>query len=292
MASIDKTYVNKEQYLRARQFWIDTSEQQTRQLGFRQYLYPFYVFDDEINFNDDKSRDTLSHLTSELLDTQKDIPADSDEEFVLWNTGTEFDIWLAKYCDLDFIQTRLHEQYDDNWIGFKCKDQLDFDQKSWIASIQLGKSNLYFFKKVDEDTIETIDDLYVFGTTNVFKQYSIAKRLISGLPSYGNSSDMKITFEYRNVYLTLKGDGITLSNGEPVIFGYHDDLNNWELPKLHYCFDTAEVKDVDPEAIVFSDEDEFFMMTDYKDWSKDKLNRYIFLLPNYINELIKTYATD
>ena len=43
-----------------------------------------------------------------------------EEEFkpgmILWNTPTWFDIYLIRYCNVDFIQERLREQYSEKFI--------------------------------------------------------------------------------------------------------------------------------------------------------------------------------
>ena len=40
-------------------------------------------------------------------------------ELVLWNTPTYFDIWLIRYCPIDFIQGRLKQQYASSYIEIK-----------------------------------------------------------------------------------------------------------------------------------------------------------------------------
>jgi hypothetical protein len=40
-------------------------------------------------------------------------------ELVLWNTPTYFDVWLIRYCPIDFIQGRLKQQYGSSYIEIK-----------------------------------------------------------------------------------------------------------------------------------------------------------------------------
>ena len=40
-------------------------------------------------------------------------------ELVLWNTPTYFDVWLIRYCPIDFIQERLRQQYGSSYIEIK-----------------------------------------------------------------------------------------------------------------------------------------------------------------------------
>ena len=40
-------------------------------------------------------------------------------ELVLWNTPTYFDVWLIRYCPIDFIQGRLKQQYSSSYTELK-----------------------------------------------------------------------------------------------------------------------------------------------------------------------------
>ena len=40
-------------------------------------------------------------------------------ELTLWNTPTYFDVWLIRYCPIDFIQRRLKQQYGSSYIEIK-----------------------------------------------------------------------------------------------------------------------------------------------------------------------------
>ena len=40
-------------------------------------------------------------------------------ELVLWNTPTYFDVWLIRYCPIDFIQERLKQQYGSSYFEIK-----------------------------------------------------------------------------------------------------------------------------------------------------------------------------
>jgi hypothetical protein len=87
MAGIDKTYVNREQYIEARKFWCKTYKKQIKELGEPFYLYPFSAiqygaWDDEL-----KDCPTLyEDITPEVLRVNtKDID-DIGEESPLWNS--------------------------------------------------------------------------------------------------------------------------------------------------------------------------------------------------------------
>src|SRR5574343_1225158 len=159
MASIDKTYVTKDEYVLARQFWLDTYEQQVRELGFAQWLYPFSVYGDT-----ECTRDFIANNT---LDVEEFL-----DEGVLWNTGSTFDLWLAKNCNLDFIKDRLSVQYGQDWFGFKHAAELDFSEKPCIISIEysgnMAESMVYLFRDKGEDLSDKEvfihDDIIVYGT--------------------------------------------------------------------------------------------------------------------------------
>lgn len=86
MAAIDKTYIKTyEQYLRV-VAWCNTQEvfdYGKIKINISDYIYPYVESD-----------------------------FDGVTERVLWNTPTYIDVYLAKNCNIDFIQDRLHEQYD------------------------------------------------------------------------------------------------------------------------------------------------------------------------------------
>ena len=50
------------------------------------------------------------------------------EEVVVWNTPKYLDIYLIRYCPLDFIQARLKEQYGEGWSkNAFCETQNTYD---------------------------------------------------------------------------------------------------------------------------------------------------------------------
>lgn len=92
MAAIDKTYVNYEQLVEAVKWAISVGEV-TLENGYR-----FRPVDFIYDYNDETG----------LLSV--DV-TDGFDDYVLWNTPQWFDRWLVKNCPLDFVQTRLYEQY-------------------------------------------------------------------------------------------------------------------------------------------------------------------------------------
>ena len=104
MAGIDKTFVTKKEYTEVRSFWIKTYKQQKKELGCPIGLYPFCMFT-PIKFHKITPKFLLKN-DNDLRDFDDDSTA-----LVLWNTNVRQDQWLAKNCQLPFIQTRLVEQY-------------------------------------------------------------------------------------------------------------------------------------------------------------------------------------
>ena len=88
MASIDKTYVNREELLKAIT-WAKEIGKITLENGYQ--FYPIRFIESYNNIDN--------------------IPNNKDE-FILWNTPQWFDRWLWKNCPLSFVLERLQEQYD------------------------------------------------------------------------------------------------------------------------------------------------------------------------------------
>ena len=111
MAGIDKTYITCKEYPLYRQWWIDNYEKMIKELGKSIWLYPFHIFDIE-----------LENITPDfLLSNNKDIEEFKNiaHDFPIWNTSSKDDEWLVKNCDIKSFRNRMLEVYPFNWIGFK-----------------------------------------------------------------------------------------------------------------------------------------------------------------------------
>ena len=93
MASIDKTYVNKEQLIEAIN-WC-------KNIG-------------EVTLEDGTCFKPLSFIYHDDVDALND----EYDSFILWNTPKWFDRWLWKNCPLTFVRERLQEQYDSEYLTF------------------------------------------------------------------------------------------------------------------------------------------------------------------------------
>ena len=264
MASIDKTYVNLEQYLQVRQFWIDTREQQLKELGHLQWLYSFDQFKN-VKFEDIDESFLLTNTDDiNIFKNLKD-----GDDFPVWNTSSVFDLWLAKNCKLDFIQDRLKIQYGKNWIGHKFIDKVDFSLPPVIMHISHNDSNIYFFKPTkNKDEVETLDKMLVYGTTDFFKLYHNAKEQIQGYVY--NLENLKILFEYYGVLIEFKNNKF-YHDKKIIDIGYVSNFDNWKLPKIKYSFNKNDVKKYHNEEIYFSTDTDIFPLTDYIEHDKSRI---------------------
>ena len=154
MAGIDKTYVNYEQLVAAVKWAISVGEV-VMENGHRfrptDFIYPY---------NDE---------TGLLL---VDIDNGDNEEFVLWNTPYWFDRWLVVNCPLDFVQQRLHEQYDENTLQemanytynertyvprVTCVSHPSFHDSKWLMSNGRRKNPFHFKNKKSKHITYYID---------------------------------------------------------------------------------------------------------------------------------------
>lgn len=276
MASIDKTYVSKEEYIQARQFWIDTYDKQIKELGGTQYLYSF----GNNTYPDSPTPEFLKENT-------KDIDTFVDDS-VLWNTGSVFDMWLAKNCNLDFIQSTLKYQYGEDWIGFKFKEQLDFTDKPILVSIH-SKNNdisLDFFRTKGDDLKENEvyfhDKIIFYGSTFILEVIHNAFRTLSGYVK-----ELEVVFDYYGVEIVCK-DG--------KFYHYKDDnveinlgyirKEEFILPEIKHSYSLEEAKNYKDDEIFISRHNQAYNIDMYKDFSRDKIKRYLRDLPEYIYEII------
>lgn len=266
MASIDKTYCNKEEYIQARKFWIDTYDEQVRLFGEAQWLYPFNVYGNK-------------EITPEFLNENTE---DIDNHFgTLWNTSTLFDMWLAKKCDIPFIQKRLHDQYNETWYVWEV--DLKFDVRPVLLKVSQNDSCIDLFKDINNEEVEPLEKMIVFGTTYLLKVFNKVKNNIA----FGGCSKDNIVSYYYVFGIIIKNvDGVTYiekeGGDEEIDIGYFDI----PFPEIKYSLNGNDVKGYDLEEIYFSEDGSFYAFTDYKECSFELLNRALFLLPNYLEDFI------
>lgn len=289
MAGIDKTYCTLEQYKIIRKWWINTRDQQVKDLGHAIWLSPLWVYKNDKN----EHYSYAENITRDQLDQQLDIKewnGDTNDDRVIWNTSLKEDLWLSKYCDIDFIQGRLKEQYPEDWIGFTHKNEIDFNDPPFIAEIMLSNgSPIYFFKKHDNGDVEWVEKVIFYGTTFLLKVYHEAIRM-AWLRT--RTSDIEyILYNYYGIvvkYNVSKQETYIISKGKDEEKGIITvDESEFIVPEFKHSYDISEIESYDDEEIFMSYDHEAFDITQYKNHSRDKIKRYIILLPDYVSKLIK-----
>ena len=108
MAAIDKTYLKLWSQYKSLRDWCASVGEVTDDWGNK--FHPL-----------DYLRD---YSYAEWLEYSKNETA----EVVVWNTPKYLDIYLIRYCPLDFIQDRLKEQYGEGWSkNAFCETQNTYD---------------------------------------------------------------------------------------------------------------------------------------------------------------------
>lgn len=250
MAAIDKTYVTAEQWVLGQQFINETYEQQLTQIKFPINLY-------------------------------------EQSSGVLWNTSFIQDLWLKKFCPLDFIQERLREQYGDgldvlsNIVNFSSFGIA-------ICSIQTPTYTVDLCEPDGEHTVSVFDDadeILVYGTTLFLKVLHDSVDTLCGFPKL---KDVTIIFDYFGTLLTYK-NGKFFNDDREVGLGYlYNEL--FVLPKINYSFDSFDILKYNKYKIIFSDDNEICSLADYEDCNFDiqkgiKYGR--FAIPQYITKMLK-----
>ena len=269
MAIIDKTYVNKTQYLKARQFWLDTYDEQKKIFGSAVWLYNFSVYD--------------ARITKELIENNtKDI-----SEFhtnVLWNTSTVFDMWLAHNCDLPFIRQRLKEQYGAYW--WVLNKPLDFSQKCWLISFKKGESDYYGFYGIDKHTIEIAEKLIVYGSTEFLKIFNHVMYYI--LWGIGKPRFDTATFElFGNTVDVKDGEFIWREDGTKTPVNFVGETNCWHIPEIKHSWNLEDASEYNPHFTILCEDEETFY--DIKQFKNDPtLKQLVFVqLPEYLRKTVK-----
>lgn len=124
MAGIDKTYVTCWEDYKAAYDWAESIGTVTDDFGnvFAPLDWMAEYEESEFKESIEAQRERYRNYYKDPKHVQeaKDALGEDWEpepegigELVLWNTPTYFDIWLIRYCPIDFIQGRLKQQYGD-----------------------------------------------------------------------------------------------------------------------------------------------------------------------------------
>lgn len=272
MASIDKTYVNWNEYKEIECFFsVEMEFKQESDLGFK------------IERN--------KYVESDFFD---------NETRVLWNTSVIEDMWLANNCKLNFIQERLKSQYPKNWIGW---ENLKFNELGFLVSAKHNNSIISPFKKVDDNSVEVFDELLVYGTTFFHRFYHSIMNIVMGRMNrlyHYDSFSFDVEFEIFGLYIIAKSsfngtkyylvseknfDNPIVDENE-ISYGYFCGDSNFfrffQKHKIKHSYDKSDFNQYRPEQIIMSHENECFNVDMYVDYSPEYLDRYLMLLPEYI----------
>lgn len=291
MACADKTYINKEQYLLVKKWWLKTRKKQKRELGAEIYMYPFQWLSHEI-YDDGYDKPPIVHYNYDPSESDLDIENMGDDSPV-WNTNTKQNFWIAKNCPFDFIQTQIREKLSEEWyqeIPDKLKplsliDKMSFNEPDYVLSITDKDTYLYFWEKIDSE-YKIIDKMLVYGTTFLYKILYDFKNI--GL--FTNNFKYKILFTYCGLNFEYNKDKMfyLTDNGKKqevyIPFLRFSDL---KLPKFEHCWKPNKCENIDKNKIVLSFDDRVYDMTVYKNSANKTNKRLLMELPNYIREQFK-----
>jgi hypothetical protein len=281
MASIDKIYCHKIDYLEFCKFWIKTKEQQLLEMGELLGLHPFYTEKDWTQFDFNKLKELGN---SYFPDDYTNMP--------LMNNSVIWDLWLKKNCDIEFVTDRIDEQYGESYIMKFAKD-FDFTQLPSVLSIESTDPDkdllLYFYRKRGDDLKEgeiySHEKIIFYGTTYLLKVIDDAIKAFN-LEKRGSRLTVIVQF-YGFVIKFNNGKHYKLIDEDEIEINNLFELSLSHFPEIKHSYSMKESADYEPEEIYISDEREAFDITQYKDFNILHFPRYIKLLPDYINKHIK-----
>lgn len=287
MAGIDKFYCTLPEYKKVRDWWINTRKSQKDDLGYLLWMYPLSNIRD---INGDTFKEA-SEIPDALLVDKKDYgywdDGDLLTQLAILNTMPKEDLWLSKNCDLDVIQDQLKEKYSEDWIGFTHKNELNFECDPCIVNIITSDmEDIYFFEDVDDENIKIVEKVIFYGTTYLLKVFYEAIKCLS----------LKLRSSMINeIHIDYYGIQLKYMVKENIFFDLNNDRKQVSLsivdyeifvPEFKHSYNVKEVENYDPYEIFMSHENEAYDITQFMDGSKEKMNRYIMLLPDYIERQI------
>lgn len=271
MAGIDKTYVNKEQYLQIREWYINIFNKMKSDLGFNQWIYGFNCYDN-------------LEITPELLKSNFEDIEYYENEGCLWNTGQLFDLWLLKNCPFDFIQSRLAEQYGDMLFPADLVELLNFDDKPYLEIIENEEEDvkLYLYEIID-DEYYTLDNILIYGNDKMLKTLHKVDKAFSCFLRNDELKGYKISFTFYDLEIEFRDNNF-----------YHDNkliyLPKFKFEKINIkqSFNISDSKDYQPFEIFISSDESCFDLSQIENYSKDKIGKYLMIyLPEHLSEYIK-----
>ena len=288
MATADKTYINKEQYILVKKWWLKTRKKQKRELGAEIYMYPFQYLSHE-TYDNGYDKPPIVHYNYDPSESDLDVENMGDD-CTVWNTSTKQNFWIAKNCPFDFIQNQIraklgeefYQEIPDNLKALSLIDKMTFDEPDRVLSITNKNTYLYFWEKTNKE-IFYIDKMLVYGTTFLYKIiYDFTKISVS---------NKKFNYTVEFVYCGLnfefnKGRMFYISKGKKQeVYIPFFRFGSLKLPEFKHCWKTKDCENVNKAQILFSFDDKVFDLSMYQGEETNK--RLLMQLPRYIYEQIK-----
>lgn len=267
-------YANKTQYILFREFWVSTFEKQFQEMGYVIPLIPLSIFDNLLS--------NKKNLTLEDLNLEKELEYfyDDTEDKQLFASNLLINVWLSVNCPIDFIQNELKNIYDDNWVGFKHRNDIDFKQKPCFIEINNEESSLRFYlNSTERFKIPLLEKILVIGTPYIYEFMSNTFKKLNFLLK--NDGNWSIYFNYYGLLCLYENNQFYIKK-ELVTMGRFD-FNEWILPKITINNNMSEIDNHNEFEIYFSNTNKVYPLTDYVEFNKDKIKNYINDLPKPIS---------
>lgn len=235
--------------------------------------------------NDTQKELFLKFLEETKEQQKKDIEYTISDDNITMTTFLS-DLWLLKNCHLDFIRESIIDKYTNQFFGLPILDEeeidcLDFQIKPSFIEITRGENSVYFYESVNNNfEIQLIDKIVVVGTSFIYDfiyeaKKTLSEKLINDFIIY--FSYYGLIVEYKNGLFKIKDKNIFLEMSN----------TKWELPKIIHSFNIAEIKKHEKDNIYFSTQNEIIPVTNFIDYDKEKMERYVTItLPEYIKFFI------
>lgn len=279
MAAADKTYINKEQYVLVKDWWLKTRDLQKEELGNEIWMYPFQSLIHE-TYDNGYDKPPVIHYNYDPSESILDIENMGDHSPV-WNTSTKQNFWIAKNCPFDFIQSQIRNKLGDS--SFLVEEMI-FDEEDYVMQISGGGTSLYFWEELKNGNVKFVNEFILYGTTFIYKLINDFKENIFKSSPF----PYKVLFVYCGLNFELN-DGkifyISDNKQKKEVFIPFFRFESLIFPEMKYSFEKAECDKWPRNKILFSLEDSAINMDCYESTGTNK--RLLSQLPDYIFNQLK-----
>ncbi len=249
MASIDKTYANYDQYLKAIKFLDDNSEKMLKELGEENVITTYYKKD---------------HFFDEPESTKP-----------LWNTSIIQDIWLKRKCPLDFVQDRIKSQYGSDFKTLSLfSAYMDFSNglTASIIRFKVCESYIDLFDTTNDETyvFDETDELVVYGDSTFLE---IVSEMIDP-EGYGYTSahfDFSVEFDICGMNIAYRDSKYYF---EDTILDFIPEVKI-NFPKIKHSYDVNDTDNIPASQIIFSNRNTFCSLDQYKNYTDFDVKKFI-----------------